>query len=92
MDAKNLKVKFIVCGTKISLNYEISNSNHISNNKKLRTNTKRNDNINKKQHKTRLKKIGTRKRINLEMKTKKYIIKWYSGIVKIQNRELGISR
>ena len=48
--------------------------------------------FNKKQHKTRLKKIGTRKRINLEMKTKKYIIKWYSGIVKIQNRELGISR
>ena len=48
MDAKNLKVKFIVCGTKISLNYEISNSNHITNNKKSRTNTKRNDNINKK--------------------------------------------
>ena len=60
MDAKKLKVKFIVCGTRISLNYEINNSNHISNNKKLRTNTKRSDNINKKRTQKTIKKIGTR--------------------------------
>ena len=54
-------MKFIVCGTRISLNYEIINSNHISNNQKLRTNTKRNDNINNKEHKTRLKNRNEKK-------------------------------
>ena len=54
-------MKFIVCGTRISLNYEINNLNHISNNKKLRTNTKRNDNINNKEHKTRLKNRNEKK-------------------------------
>ena len=69
----------------------MSNSNHISKNKKLRTNTKRNDNINKKQHKTQLKNRNEKKN-KFRNENEKYIIKWYSGIVKIQNRELGISR
>ena len=62
-------MKFIVCGTRISLNYEISNSNNISNNQKLRTNTKRNDNINK-----NVNTIKNKKRETSELNIKKPII------------------
>ena len=35
---------------------------------------------------------GKKNKFRNENEKNNYIIKWYSGIVKIQNRELGISR